>query len=264
MRLKRPIITISFIVILVICLIFFSFVLISNNYVKNNRIKEIIYNFNIKDYILNDSKILKSIKNYNYPKEVYNYIDNNEVYILKEKIYSRFNHHDKKLLNQKEVILILNNSIYEYENINLSDSIKMVNEDIEYINNKIIEFTNNRLNDYHTFFSILGKDILFYVFIIIIILIAILIIIIEGMNGVLICSISFFTFSLYIYYLNINFYRFFQSILENDYFINFLKRIFLLKEDVYIICFILSFVLLLIYIVNYFKKIRKKIKFHSF
>lgn len=264
MRLKRPIITISFIVILVICLIFFSFVLISNNYVKNNRIKEIIYNFNIKDYILNDSKILKSINNYNYPKEVYNYIDNNEVYILKEKIYSRFNHHDKKILNQKEVILILNNSIYEYENINLSDSIKMVNEDIEYINNKIIEFTNNRLNDYHTFFSILGKDILFYAFIIIIILIAILIIIIEGMNGVLICSISFFTFSLYIYYLNINFYRFFQSILENDYFINFLKRIFLLKEDVYIICFILSFVLLLIYIVNYFKKIRKKITFHSF
>ena len=264
MRLKKPVITITLIIILVICLIFFSFVLISNNYIRNEKIKEVIFNFNIKDYILKDSKILESINNYNYPKEVYNYIDNNEVYILKKKIYSRFNSNEKELLKQKEIVLILNNSVFEYENINFSDSIEMVKEDIEYINNKIMDFTNNKLNNYHTFFSIIGKDVLFIGFIFITIFIAIMIIITERMNGIFICSVIFFSFSLYLYYLNINFYIFFQSISNNNYFIDYFKRIFLLKEDVYIVCFILSFVLLLIYMINYLKKIYKKMRLHFF
>ncbi len=264
MKLKKYFISIPLIIVLVLLLIIFSFVLISKRYVDNNYVKDIADKFDLKSYLFQDEKINNSILNYNYPKEVYNYIDENKVLILKKKFYSNLISNNNVLIDKKDIKVILDNSVYEYENITHKDVYNNVCVDIDYISTNLSEYINEKLLHYHNFFLFIGSNSFYYFLFITCIILFILLILLEGINGIFISFIISFSYSFYLYYINNNFYDLFISSFNNNYLINYFREYFLLKEESYIICFIFSFVLLLICIVNYLKKIIKEIKVSSY
>ncbi len=260
MKLKNPVISIIIIILLVSLLIIFPFVMLSKNTKEVNSIKKIIYDFDIKEYLLNHDVIDDSIKNYNYPKEVFNYININDIKIMKDKIYNRLMENSNSLISKNEIISLISNSVYEFENVTYKDVYDNVYSDIEYISTELENYLNDRLINYQMFLSIVGSNVIFYFLLFVCLLLLTIIVFIEKNSGIIISSIISLLYSLYLYYISDNFYRLFVSSSVSNYVKLLFKNHFLLNDESYIICFILSFVLLLIYIFNCVKSFFKKIK----
>ena len=238
MKLNKKLVRWILIILLIFNLFFFSFLLISKKITTKSFIKECTINFDFKEYLLNDDVISNGIRNYNYPKEVFDYIDNNQILNIKNKYIDNLTI-DKDLV--KEVLI---NSFYEYEsrtNYEIKDN----------LDNDIELFSNNfsyKFNNFSNIINFLSKvsNSLYSISLFCLLLILMILIIIEKKN-LLNISIFMLCYSFILYYLSYNFFK-----ITNSF--KYIKNININLEKEYIICFIFSFVLLLIYVIYYLKK----------
>ena len=259
MKLNKPVITIFIIIMLLGFLIFFSFLSIGRNLNDKEYISEIVNDFNVKEYILRNDKIKDSIDNFKYPKEVFNYLDDNKIKLLKKKYVNNLFDRKEKLIDKNDVKEILDNSVYEYEYNTSSDIYNYVENDIEHFSNVFENKINVEYIDYYYGFKDFSSGFIYYLILIIIIVSIIILIIFEKFNGCFISSITLILYSFFIYYLN-------NYILEVSFkkYLNYFNDFDLHLEKLYFICFIFGFVLLLIYIVYKLKKIARNIRISSY
>ena len=259
MKLNKPIITICIIILLVVDLIFFSFLFIGKKLSNNSFIKDTIQEFDFKEYLLDDEVIADSINNFKYPKEVFDYLDNNKINKAKKEFANLLIKKEEQLINKEEIKDILDSSVFEYEYRSSSDTYSFVEEDIDYFSNKMEkDFNTNFVNEYYSV-NKLSSGILYYISLILIITGLVFIIILEQRNGFLISSIILIIYSFLTYYINKNMFEFgFNSVFK------YFKKINLQMDNLYMICFILGFVLLLIYIVKSLRKMTREIRIKSY
>ena len=249
MKLNKPKITTLIIVILVINLIFFSFTLISKALVNKDNITSIIDNYDFKEYILNNEVIKESINNYKYPKEVFNYIDDFNLKKLKKSMIDNLHNNKDIILNKDDLSYLIKNSIYEYDVRTKENAYDLVISDIEYLVIDADNYFNDEIINQFNIFRFFSNDMFNMLSICISIILTFMLIIIEKRNGYLLGSIIMLSYTAIIFYLDKNI----LSIIPNlgKYISN--KQIIAIDNQ-YMICFILGFVLLLIYIISYLKK----------
>lgn len=251
MKLNKPIITIVIIIILVINLIFFSFTLISKTLVKKDNLLTIVEHFNTKKYLLNNKTIKDSIDNYKYPKEVFNYIDNINLNKIKNDIVNNIYNDNDILIDSKDISYLLKNSVYEYESITNEIASNYVFDDIDYFAIDSSNYINNIILQQFRTYIFFSNNIFTYMSIILSIFLFSIIIIIEKRNGYLISSITLLTTTIVLYYLDNNIYTIIPNIKK---YIDKVENTNIVLDNKYMICFILGFVLLLIYIISFIKK----------
>lgn len=259
MKLNKPIITICIIILLIVNLIFFSFLSIGKKIGEKDFLNEIVLKFNLKTYILNNESISKSIEEYKYPKEVYNYLDNLKINNLKNKFINNLFEKKDRLIDKSDVEEILKNSVYEYEYNHSSDIYSYVENDIKEVSNHLEERFNSEFVDHYFSIKYFSEGIIYYVSILLTVALILLIIYFEKKNGLLITSIILLIYSFTLFYVNDNYLEFGL----NNVFKYFDKIDFKL-DNIYIICFILGFVLLLIYMCAFFKKVTREIRIKSY
>ena len=259
MKLNKPIITICIIILLVVDLIFFSFLSIGKNLKDKEFINDISQSFNFKEFLLDDETISNSINNYNYPKEVFDYLDEFQINKIKKKFTSRLLNKENSLLLKQEIKEVLSNSVYEYEYRSQSDVYSYVIKDIEDFSERMeANFNIDFVNEYYGVYNI-SNGIIYYIALGFFIVSIVLIISFEKRNGFLISSIILIIYSFLIYYINKNALEIgFRSLFK--YFDNISFHL----DNLYIICFIIGFVLLLIYIVKLSKKCAREIRISSY
>ena len=259
MKLNKPIITICIIIILVINLIFFSFLSIGREIGKKEFVSDIVEKFNFKEYSLNYELIQKDINNYKYPKEVFDYLNDNQIKQVKEKLVNNLFEKKEKIIEESDIKEIIYNSVSEYENKTSSDISKLLEKSVDSFSLKLVDdFNEDFINSYHLVRNI-SNSILYLISIIITITIIVLLIIFEKYNGVLISSIILMCYSFFVYYIGQNiFSSSFNSLFK--YFDN----ISFSMNNIHIICFILGFVLLLIYMLKKIKSFLRDIRIKSY
>lgn len=264
MKLNKPIITITIIILLVFNLIFFSFAQISKNILNEKFLTQLVDKFDLKKSVLNDQNIKNNINNYKYPQEVFNYIDYSSIDIVKKKIVNNILTKDKEFISEKDISYILNNSVYQYENYTFEDTFDYVKDDI---NKFSLNFSNAFKNDIVNilnFIKFLSNSMLYELSIIISLIFLTLIIFFEKRNGYLISSIICFIYALILYYLDSYFIKNMLLGPNNYLYFSNIDNLTISLDNIYIICLILSFVLLLIYIVKSIKKIMRDIRISSY
>lgn len=259
MKLNKSLKTITIIILLIINLIFFSFLIIGKKLGDKKFINEIVQEFNFKEYLNNNEIIKRSINNYKYPKEVFNELDNLRITNIKLKVVNNLFEKKEYLINKEDIIDLLNDSVYEYEkkySIDIYDYVKKDIEDFSYM-------LENKLNDefINNYYSVLdfSKGIIYYISIILTITFIVFIILLEKRNGFLITSIILILYSFFSYYVSNYFLDF---VFKNK--LNYFNSIHLEISDESIICFISGFVLLLIYIIKSVKKLARNIRVNSY
>ena len=258
MKLNKPLITICLIIILVINLIFFSFLSVGKKTEDKEYIKQIVSTFDFKEYLLNNSTIDKSINEYKYPKEVFDYLDSIKIDELKDEIVDNLFNKSDYLINKEDIIDILNNSVYEFEASRTKDIYSYVKDDIEeysmYFDNKL----NKDIKDGYFYVNRITNA-LYPVSILISIIIFGIIIIFEKENGILLSSIVLLSYSFFVFYVDKYFISFsYKRLLKYFKFVN------LELDNLYIICFILGFVLLLIYIIKSLRRFARNVRISSY
>ena len=235
MKPNKKIIEYFLIILLVFDLIFFFILFVSKKITTKSFLKEATLSFDFKEYLLNDEIIKKGIDNYKYPEDVFNYINNNEVLIIKNKFI------DELEIENDSIKKILLNSFYEYEIRTKNNILNNLEYDIELFSNKFVSMINDYVKGYN-FLNKISNSIIYSISLISSIILSISLLIIDK-NSLIKIIIILFSYSFIIYYFNNNFFMF-----------KYIKNINLKLENAYIICFILSFVLLLIYMFNFFRK----------
>lgn len=261
MKLQKPLITIIFIVLLGVNLIFFSLTFIGKAITTKEITEKIVNKYDINKTILEDTNIKKHIREYKYSPLVFNYINKEKEEELKENIIKNINNNRENLIDEKEITSLLKRSVFSYEIKNGVDTMGIVNNDIELYSYKVSQYINNDFLNTMNFFKFFSNNFFSTIAFSILILLLIGIIIEEKRNGFLISGIITFIYSFFIYYLNNNFFNY--EFISNIYF-NGLKGLKLSLDNTYMICFILSFVLLLIYIIKYIKKVLRDIRINSY
>ncbi len=259
MKLNKPIITICIIILLVVDLIFFSFLSFGKKLKDEKVINEIVESFNFKEYLLDDELISNSINNYNYPKEVFNYLDDLQINRVKKKYVDRLLKKDNFLIQKQDIFDILSNSVYEYEFRNKSDIYNYVESDIDNFSTRMEDsFDIDFINEYYGIYNV-SNGMLYLISLSLIIIGIIFIIIIEKKNGFLVSSIILIIYSFLIYYIN-------KNALEVGFgsLFKYFNKISFHLDSLYIICFIFSFVLLLIYIVKSLRRAAREIRLKSY
>lgn len=259
MKLNKPIITICIIILLVVDLIFFSFLSIGKNLGEEECLNEITENFDFKKYVLNNDIISYSINNNKYNKEVFDYMDELKIKILKKNTVNNLLKEKEVIIDKNDVKEILSDSVYEYEHRNMEDIYNYVSNDINQFSNNIQNKVDNEYSEIYYFVINTSNSIVYLVSLVLIILFISLIIIFEKKNGLFISSIILIAYSFVIYYLNTKALHFF-FVDKSKYF----NSLDLHLESLYVICFILGFVLLLIYIVNCLKKYGRELRLKSY
>ena len=259
MKLNKPIITIFIIILLVVDLIFFSFLYFGKKFNDKKFIDEIVEQFNFKSYFLNDDYISNKINNYNYPKEIFDYLDDLQIKNVKKIFKNNLINREEILIQKEDIKEILDNSVFEYEYRNSEDVYNFVKDDIEYFSNKMEkDFNDNFVKEYYGIYDVCS-GILYFISLGLIIIGIISILLIEKRNGFLITSIILILYSFLIYYINKNAFDIgYNSIIK------YLNNINLQLDNLYMICFILAFVLLLIYIIQMLKKVARDIRISSY
>lgn len=261
MKLQKPLITIIFIVLLGVNLIFFSLVSIGKSLSTKEMTKKIIDKYDIKDTILQEEYVKNNIKEYKYSSLVFNYINKDKEKELKEDIIKNIENSSEILIDDKEITSILKRSVFSFEIKNSVDTMGAVNNDIELYSYKVSQYINNDFLNTIYFFRFLSNSLFSLVSILILIVLLVGIIICEKRNGYLISAIITFIYSFFIYFLNNNFFS--HKFISDTYF----KGLSIEKlslDNTYMICFILSFVLLLIYIIKYIKKVLRDMRINSY
>lgn len=264
MRLNKPIITIALIIIMVFNLIFFSLNFIGKTFTNKSFLYSIVDKFDFYKYISNDEEIIKSVEEYKYPMSIFEYINYNKVNEIKDEFVDNLLNDKEILIDNSKIRKILNNSVSKYEIINEVDIINNVEKNIEDVSFKISNEFNNDLNETYRLFRFLSYDAFTYLFGIILLLLTIGIIIIERRNGFLICSIIYITYSLIIYWVDKNFFTDSLFISFNSTYFNDMSNNTLMLGHLYMICFILGFVLLLIYIIKMLKRMFRNLRLYSY
>ncbi len=263
MKLKKPIITIMLITFLVLDLIFFSFIFISRTVTSKDYVHDIVYKFDIKEYINNNQNIKNSIDNYKYPKEIFDYMDEEDINTFKDNFIHRL--YGKNTINIKEELTdLFKKTIDKYDSKKEVDSYSYVSSDIEKITSEFDNYCNKYVFNIFDFLRLMSSNAIFYLSIIISIVLCVIIIYIEKSKGLIITAITLFLYSLFCYYLNSNCYSIIMSIMGKNKHFEYLKDFSFFLNSVYIICFILSFVLLLIYMVIYIRKVIRNRKSNSY
>ena len=258
MKLNKPLITICLIILLVINLIFFSFLSIGNNLSNREYINDIIEDFDFKEYLLNSYNIKKSIDEYKYPKEVFDYLNTLKIDELKKNIVDNLFDQNEYLVDKDDIIEILNESVYEFESNRSKDIYSYVEKDIYNFSDIVSKKINKDFSDgYYTIEKI--SKVFYSISIIISISLISIIILMEKRNGFLISSIILAIYSFFVYYVNNYFLEF---ILKEK--MNYFDKLDLGLDNTYIICFILGFVLLLIYIVKTLRRFAREIRVSSY
>lgn len=252
MKLNKPIISICIIIILIVDLIFFSFLSIARKTNDKEFMEEIALKFDFKKYLLNNDNIRYSIDNYKYSNTVFNYIDDLKVTIVKKKVVNNLFEGKEKVLDKSLIVEILNNSVYEYEYRENVDVVYYVHDDIEYFSGYLESKFNNEYADVYNSLRSFSSGAIYFISIGVAVVLLGLIIIIERKQGLLIDSITLLLYSFFIYYFNKHFLEIgYRSLFK--YFDNLELHL----DDLYVICFIIGFILLLICIVD---KIRKTLR----
>ena len=263
MRLKKPIITILLIAFLVLDLIFFSFVFISRTVTKKDYVQDIVSNFDVKEYINNNEDIKNSVKNYKYPEEIFDYLDEGDINSFKNNFIDRL-YGDKSIDLKEELTSVFKKTIDRYDTEKEVDSYSYVSSDIEKITSEFDNYCNKYVFNIFDFLRLMSSNAIFYFSIILSIALCGIIIYIEKSKGILIVSITSFLYSLFCYYLNSNCYSVIISIMGKNKHFEYLKDFSFFLNSVYIICFILSFVLLLIYMIIYIRRVIRNKKSYSY
>lgn len=264
MKLNKPMITTLLIVLLGVNLIFFSFINIGKTITKEKFINTIVEKFNFKSFLLDNDNIKNSLDSYKYPKEVFDYIDENNIKILKNNFTTNLLSNNTELISKDNIIYIINNSIYEYENRSYDDVQSYVNNDVLSFSNEFSNILNDDIVNTFQLFQFLSKNIFFYISILISLILISFLIVIEKKNGILLSSIISFVFCSIIYYLDSYFVKNIFIGKNNLKYFSSLDEISMSFEKIYIVCFILSFVLLLVYIVSFIKKTMRDIRISSY
>lgn len=261
MKLQKPLITIIFIVLLGVNLIFFSLTSIGKSISTKEITEKIVNKYDINKTILEDLNVKKNITEYKYSPLVFSYINKEKEEELKEKIIKNIDDNRENLIDEKEITSLLKRSVFTYEIKNGVDTMGIVNSDIELYSYKVSQYINNDFLNTMNFFRIFSSSFFSTIAFSILILLLVGIIIVEKRNGFLISGIITFIYSFFVYFLNNNFFNY--EFISNTYFGG-LKGLKLSLDNTYMICFILSFVLLLIYIVKYIKKVLRDIRINSY
>ena len=259
MKLNKPIITICIIILLVVNLVFFSFLSIGHNLSNKEKLNEIIEKFDFKSYLLNNETINNSIKEYHYSEEVFNYMDQLQINKIKKKLVNNLYDNKEELINEVEIKELINNSVYEYESRTQKDIFGFVESDVNTFSNEMALKFNDNYSSYFQFVKTISNGIIYYSSIILSIVFIGLIIFYEKKNGLLISSIILICYSIYVFYMDNNFIRIvFNRVLK------YFESINLHLDKLYIICFLVGFVLLLIYIVNLIKHWLRDLRIRSY
>lgn len=244
MRLNKPFITILLIIVLVVNLVFFSLCVIAKSVTSEKFIKSITDRFDFYKYVIEYEDVKESIKAYRYPIEVYDYIDYQKVYNLKELFIDNLVKAKEELIKKNNISELLEESVIKYDENNSSSSYTYAKEDIDEISSELSNFFGDNFKSTYNFFRLFSSELLFYITIIISIGISIGLIIIEKERAYLLLSIFYGLFSYILYDFNENFLEYNW---KNESFLN-LSGVTFKLDNSYIVCFILSFVLLLMYI----------------
>ena len=258
MKLNKPLITICLIILLVINLLFFSFLSFGKKINDREYVNNIVESFDFKEYLLNNYIIQNSIEEYKYPKEVFNYLDNVKIDEIKNKIVDNLFNVNEYLIDKEDIINILNESVYEFELNRSIDIYKYVENDIyEFANNLDKRLNNDLINSYTYVVKI--NNSFYSISIVISIALIVAIVFFEKTTGILISSIVLMIYSFFVYYFNYYFLNFwFKN--KTKYF----DSSSLGLENLYIVCFILGFILLLIYLVKCLRKVARNIRLSSY
>lgn len=244
MRLNKPYISIILIVILVVDLVFFSLCAIGKSITNKKFLESIIDKFSFYNYVITNESVKNSIDSYRYPIEVYNFIDNNKVKELEDDFANNLIEGEKVLINKNKVIEILLESVNNYDSINDTSSIEYAKKDIDKVAEELNVFFDDSLKNTYNFFKLFAMDFVLLITIVIGISIIVSVIIFERENAYLLLFIIFGLFSYILYDFNGNFLK---NNWSNNEFLDLSGVTFMLDYS-YIVCFILSFVLLLMYI----------------
>lgn len=255
MKLNKPKFTICFVVILMLNLVFFSFLILGKNIVKENTTSDIVNNFDFKNYLLMDDEIKNSINNYKYPKEVYNYLDELKINLIKKKIINGLKDNSNSLVIKDDIKEVLDNSVYEYQYISSKEIYSFVSKDINSFSERFTDTLNNNISKGYIFVKNISSGLIYYLSITISIILLMLIIIFEKNNGFLITGLFLLLYSFFVYYMD---KHFIETIFK------YINNINVHLDNLYCICFIIGFVLLLIYIVIKLKKVFRDLRIKSY
>ena len=259
MKLNKPVISISIIVIIIVDLIFFSFLCIGKKIENKEYVEELIYKFDIKKYVLDNDNIKHSIDNYKYSEDVFNYLDDFKVKLIKRNFVNNLFDEKEVLIDKKDVSDVLKNSVYEYEYYNKVDIYNYVSSDIDAFTNYFVsKFDKDFAKDFNDFKNF-TSGIIYYIPLILAIALFTLLIVFEKKNGILISALALLVYSFFLYYFNKHFLEIgFSRVFK------YFNNVDLQLDNMYVICFIISFVLLLIYIVFYLKRAARNIRVNSY
>ena len=260
MKLNRPILTIILIILLVIDLIFFSVALIGQKVLNEEFLNEMIYDFDYIDYLKDNESIKNSVNNYKYSFDVFNYIDKEEVKEVENKVVDNILSNEDTFIEYEDILQVLNNAVNKYEKINTVDIHEYIDDDIKEVAYELSNsFDNDSITGLHIVNGFVNSKII-YLFVIIAIVISTLIIIFEHINGCLINSIIYLIYSFAMYYLKYNFD--FKVYIKNNE-ITIANKVLPL-DNIYVTCFVLGFVLLVIYVIKLIVKVVRDIKLNSY
>lgn len=261
MKLNKPVITITFIVLLLVNLIFFSLALLCKGLNTKENVKYILDNFNYKEYILEDINVNNSIDTYKYSNEVFDYIDKDKYEEIENKIIDNLFDKEETIIEENDIKELLTDSVNKYEIDKMIDTKGNAIEDIDNISSNIASTINKEFLLTYKVVNIVSSDLVVYSLLLVAIILVSVIILKEKRNGCLIGGISMLIYSFVAYSINNNLFNIIK--LDDKYFNKFDKFVFKL-DNFYMICFILSFVLLLIYIVLLIKKILRDKRINSY
>jgi len=259
MKLNKPLITICLIIILAVNLIFFSFLSIGKKSGDKEYVTKIANSFNFKKYLLNNEIISTSINSYKYPKEVFDYLDNTKIKELKDKIINNLFDEKNIIIDKSDFIFILSDSVYKYEYNKMNDIFLYVEDDINEFSASLENKINKELSKDYYNIKDFSCGFIYTLSILASIVIFTLIIMFEKKQGILISSIVLFVYSFFVFYINKYFISFgFKNLLK------YFKNINLELDNLYIITFILSVILFIIYMIFVIKKVMRNIRISSY
>ena len=171
----------------------------------------------------------------------------------------------KLIIDSTKLTNILTKSVSLYDLNNKSDSFSFVKDDIFRFSVEVsYRINNDGVVQIFKVALFLVNSFIYYIPFIIAIILSGLIIIYEKKEGILINGIIYIIYSFFLYYMNTHFISW---MLKSGSFYSYFRNMsdFTLRLDnLYIICFIFSFVLLLIYSVIYLKRVIRNIRLSSY
>ena len=265
MNLKKPFRTTLFIVLLVIDLIFLSFLVSLKNVSNKDYLVSKIKDFDIVRYVKERDYIIESTNNLRYPIEIYNYIDVDTFNKIGEEAVNNIFSGEKNILESEKLTNLLKKSIDYYDAENNADSISHAKKDLQRFSTEVsYKINNDSVVKLLKFSTVVTNSFVYVIPYLIAIIFTTLIIVFEKKKGLLIGGVTYILYSLYLYYFDNNFIR--RLYVEGNfysYFKGFKKYTFNLNT-LYTICFILGFVLLLIWTIFYIKKVVRRVKVSSY